>query len=476
MNPQEFSQKIRTKYPNGVASDGVRYSDMDDEDLARRIVQKFPVYANRVKFEEAEPTEKPFKQKMQERAVGVVKGAIEGTVETSKLLQSLGQRVIALADPTKTLEEVRGTTGFQSLKGEMAAQIKELLGSDTPEEKQGKIAEFALEMFWPVGKTKEIAPLVSKGKELAEFGLEKGGEVLEKGKNIVQGALGEAKQAVLEVPGKIKEKITNVPKLKGEAKVSEDAIEIAREKVNPAYEERAAQEGRMSTEGRTKKVVLKPTRREELVSDSIRPLVEQGRIAADKLPFENIPEIQLEVNRINQGVKQMLAERKAVAGPFNEPTLRSKLNKVKGDSDIIFASDPTLEKTYDALVDAFVSEVRTKDIEGLFEARQNFDKLPAVKKLLDRLKGATGENLRRQAVLDIRRAANEYVSDLLPPNNPFKNALKQESYMIEAMGNLAEKSKGLAGTENYTRWLEQNPIFKTIIRNVVPFSAGGAIF
>ena len=169
----------------------------------------------------------------------------------------------------------------------------------------------------------------------------------------------------------------------------------------------------------------------------------------------------------------MIADQKV---PFNEAQLRSKLNAVKKDSDIIFTTDRTLERTYDALVDAFVKEMSGKDTLGLFEARQAFDKLPAVKNYLDGLKGASGENLRRQAVLDIRRAANEYISELLPTNNPYKPLLKKESYLIEAMGNLAEKSKGLGGTTNVSRYLDANPTLRYIIRQAIPFGAGATIF
>lgn len=42
LTPEAFKQKIITKYPNGVASDGTPYSKMDAADLTRRIVDKYP--------------------------------------------------------------------------------------------------------------------------------------------------------------------------------------------------------------------------------------------------------------------------------------------------------------------------------------------------------------------------------------------------------------------------------------------------
>ena len=288
-----------------------------------------------------------------------------------------------------------------------------------------------------------------------------------------KGGVEKGKEFIKETGIKAKEKITGVSLKTGEDKITEDTLNIVREPITKGYEEKAALDGRTYTEGRTKEVKIKPTRREELVADSVRQLVVDGRIDPKKLPFENIPEIQLEVNRINQGVEQMIYERKI---PFNMKQLRSKLSAVKKDADIVFSTDPTLERTYDALIDAFMKNVEKGDTLGLFKARQSFDKIPAVKKLLDGLKGASGENLKRQAVLDIRRAANEYVAEQLPKNDPYRYALSQESYMIEAMGNLAEKSKGLVGSTNISRMLDEYPVLKSVVRQAIPFGVGATVF
>jgi hypothetical protein len=46
MTPQEFATKIRQKYPGS-------YDGVPDEDLAKRVIAKYPVYASQVKFPEA---------------------------------------------------------------------------------------------------------------------------------------------------------------------------------------------------------------------------------------------------------------------------------------------------------------------------------------------------------------------------------------------------------------------------------------
>jgi hypothetical protein len=52
MTPQEFSAKIRTKYPTGITADGKKYSDLSDDELTKRVVAKYPVYKSQIK----EPT------------------------------------------------------------------------------------------------------------------------------------------------------------------------------------------------------------------------------------------------------------------------------------------------------------------------------------------------------------------------------------------------------------------------------------
>lgn len=47
MNPQDFAQKIKNKYP--------QYKDVDDIELARKIVQKYPQYSSQVDFTKVTP-------------------------------------------------------------------------------------------------------------------------------------------------------------------------------------------------------------------------------------------------------------------------------------------------------------------------------------------------------------------------------------------------------------------------------------
>lgn len=121
--------------------------------------------------------EKSLTEKIGEFSTGFVKGGLERSIGMAQMVQGLGQRVIAGVDPTRNLGQVREQMGFPSLQGEEAIRQKEILKATSPEEKVGKITEFAAELFWPVGKTTEVAGAIQKGKALVEPLVTKGKEV-----------------------------------------------------------------------------------------------------------------------------------------------------------------------------------------------------------------------------------------------------------------------------------------------------------
>lgn len=52
MRPEEFAQLIRKKYPNGVTSDGTPYSNIDDVELTKRVIEKYPAYKKQVQLDD----------------------------------------------------------------------------------------------------------------------------------------------------------------------------------------------------------------------------------------------------------------------------------------------------------------------------------------------------------------------------------------------------------------------------------------
>ena len=57
MNTQEFANSIRTKFADGVSSDGRAYKDIPDNELTQKIVTKYPQYKSQISdYQETQPT------------------------------------------------------------------------------------------------------------------------------------------------------------------------------------------------------------------------------------------------------------------------------------------------------------------------------------------------------------------------------------------------------------------------------------
>jgi len=253
------------------------------------------------------------------------------------------------------------------------------------------------------------------------------------------------------------------------AKSLKEAIDVVKPVLSDAEKQAAFKEGRVTTKGFLRKTDVLPDIRQQRMAEAVSPLVSEGRVAKSALPEKNIKEIDIEVSRINSGVKNFIADNN---GPIDMNRLNSLFETAKNENRLVFASDPTIEKTFSAVKDEFIKNLKTLDTKGLFEARQQFDKIPAIKKLLQNEK--IGENVKRQMVLDIRNAANEYVSELLPINNPYKQLLRNESHLIKAIETIAESSKGRINTNVIKRLIEDYPWMKYLL--VGGAGAGGASF
>lgn len=99
---------------------------------------------------------------------GAAKGAIDTTVQTARMLQGGGQRVLAGLDPTKTVKDVQQTTGFKSLGGNEAKQIDENLESKNKSETAGKVTETIAEFLLPFLSTEKVTSAIGKASGAVE--------------------------------------------------------------------------------------------------------------------------------------------------------------------------------------------------------------------------------------------------------------------------------------------------------------------
>lgn len=269
-------------------------------------------------------------------------------------------------------------------------------------------------------------------------------------KSAVKGALvGGAGGAVVGgITGGITGKLQNNP-----IKEEDFVKDLVSPKATTAVKEQALKEGRVTEAGILKKSKILPGRREEQLAE-----VAKDYVSSKKPITENIDSVKRGVSEINEGVKDYVKTNKV---PFNTNQLKTQLNKGKGELKLIFASDSNAEKTYNAAVKEFMSHVANKDTEGLLEARQKFDKIPAIKKLLD--SQGLGENTKKEVVLTLRGMANKYIAELLPKGNQYRDKLLTESKLIEAMGNMAENATGMIGKNKLQLLTQEYPILKWLV-------------
>lgn len=239
-------------------------------------------------------------------------------------------------------------------------------------------------------------------------------------------------------------------------------LDLVSPKATEKVKIQAYREGRVTEQGLLRGAKILPSKRDRQVAEAVA-----GVVSRKKSTLQNFSAIESKVDEINTGVKAFVRANKV---PFNTNQLKSQLNAGRDELQLIFASDATAERTYNAVVDEFLKHVKTKDTAGLLEARQVVDKIPAIKKLLD--SRAMGENVKREIVLTVRGQANRYIAQLLPKGNKYREALLQESRMIEALGNLAEKGTITIGKNKLQMAARKYPILKLLIGSAVVGTTG----
>lgn len=261
----------------------------------------------------------------------------------------------------------------------------------------------------------------------AEKGVVAAGELAAKGveatKPVVSEALGGAADAVEQAAKK---------------RASAEALDIVAPKLSKLEKESAVAEGR-ATKGILGKVTVAPSLEDTRVADAVA-----GLVSKSKNPFENIKAIKADIAAASENLSQALAEH---PGTFNNSEIKSAFAKAKDGSRVIFGSDKTLEKTYDAVTGEFMRILKEKGntLKGVLDARQEFDKV-IEDKFPGLLGNPAGDSLRRNAILDTRRAANQFVENKLPAGDAMREVLQRQTNQFTAVENIAKKAASQVDT------------------------------
>lgn len=85
-----FAKSVLDKYPNGVTNDGIPYNKLSPQELTRRVVDKYPVYASQIKELVQNKTEKsiPFATLAGEKTTNAYMGAADKMQEAGQIANS----------------------------------------------------------------------------------------------------------------------------------------------------------------------------------------------------------------------------------------------------------------------------------------------------------------------------------------------------------------------------------------------------
>jgi hypothetical protein len=272
------------------------------------------------------------------------------------------------------------------------------------------------------------------------------------------GAIAAGKDAVLSSKGAVSEYIAK----KTSTDSIERTIELTRPTLNKAEKEAAVAAGQGKTgKGLFAKDTLEPTARDIERADVAHPFIAG---AADENAA--IEEINKAIGAKSEVIKTALDAHPTI---FNKKQVRSYIAKFQASPErqILLAGDEAAQKAYNGVLDTFMSVVdrKPKTLAGLLEARKEFDSI-AEKSIKAIFADGGTITARKQAVLDIRRLANQYIEDALPEGDAMKEVLHQQNLLFEAAENIATKGAKKVGTSAATRAIQK-------VKPVLPLVGGG---
>lgn len=173
----------------------------------------------------------------------------------------------------------------------------------------------------------------------------------------------------------------------------------------------------------------------------------------DKDPLNTIDNLNQEIERLSNDVIRPHLQNNPRA--FNTATINKQLKEI--EVPLMFKADKTLENTYNLVRERALQEIANhpKTMEGLYDARIAFDN--AIKRELGEIAFTDPRSsVARRAVLDTRRAMNEFITEQIG-DTEIKDTLRKQHLMYEASQNVAEANNKIFETNRFQRWAERNP-------------------
>lgn len=256
-----------------------------------------------------------------------------------------------------------------------------------------------------------------------------------------------------------------------------DALEIIKPVLSKTEKQEALEAGRGIVKNRIlprryEKITLEPTKREIEMAETIKDIVSKS-----KNPVDNINAIDNEIGRLANVVQEGLKANNTI---FNKNQLKTALGKAKEGSRVVFGTDKTLQSSYDAVIDEMLRQVdeTSGNLSGLLQARKNFDNI-INQKFPNLLSSPMGDSARQNAVRDVRQAVNQFIADKLPEGNEFKELLKKQNLMYDAIGNISKKTASAVDAsvvKKVMSLLRENPLTSFATGGILTYGAMMGMF
>ncbi len=235
----------------------------------------------------------------------------------------------------------------------------------------------------------------------------------------------------------------------------EDAVSVTKpslsKKENIAALERSGQPGGATVKGPLGTYEVAPSPRDLKVAASVQDVV-----SPKASPIDNIVAVNNKIENVAENEVRPVLQANPMA--FNLKTLNSHIaNNVQIPNYI--KADPVLQKTYDLTRESMIEEAaqNPKTLEGLWDSRIAFDHT-AERQIGSLDPTDTKVAVIKQAVLDTRKAVNDYIAQNLPNGDAdFTQKMQQMNQMYEARSNIAESNVKLLNSNAVSRWIKQNP-------------------
>lgn len=252
--------------------------------------------------------------------------------------------------------------------------------------------------------------------------------------------------------------------------VAKSPADIAIEAASPRLTPKVAEGATTTTSPIRGKISIVPQNRTKEIADAITGIVKGQSASQDK-------------ELVTKALEKEANDLSTKVGSINQNTstkgVKTWLDQVSKPIEI--ESDPVQSRKFDLTKDTLLKIIdkNDKNVGGLFKARKEFDAL--VNKEFPNLWDKENAPF-RSAVKGMRDAVNNSIEANLPDGLGYKESLKKQSLMYDAIDNLGEKAakgtpkvQGEIGTTRLGRFSEKHPTATKVIKGAGATAAVGAI-